>query len=259
MHVEAHNPSDRELCIVVDNVSFDYGAEPILVNVSFVVHRGDYIGVIGPNGGGKTTLLKLMLGLLRPTTGSVKVFGEDVYRLKGERAHIGYVPQRASQIDTNFPATVEEIVASGRTAQVGLFRRFTKTDRLAIDQAIAITDIGRYRSSPISRLSGGERQRVFIARALAGEPEVIILDEPSVGVDVPSQEQFYDFLATLNHQHGLTIVLVSHDIDIVTSEVHSLLCINRKVVCQGPAKDLLKEKDIEELYGRKTHFTFHGH
>jgi zinc transport system ATP-binding protein len=260
MQIEQHNPADQQHCITVDNVSFGYKrGDPVLEDISFSINRGDYLGIIGPNGGGKTTLLKLMLGLLEPTQGKVSVFGQDVYRLKGERAHIGYVPQRSSQIDINFPATVSEIVASGRTARVGLFSRFGAADRAAIERALDITGMVKYRDTLINSLSGGERQRAFIARALAGEPQVLFLDEPTAGVDVASQEQFYGFLAELNHKHGLTIVLVSHDIDVVNNEVHTLLCVNRKVICFGPAKDLLNERYFEQLYGKQAKFTFHGH
>ncbi len=259
MQLDEHPAKDREQCINVEHVSFWYGQESALDDVTFGVSRGDYLGIIGPNGGGKTTLLKIMLGLLKPASGSVKVFGQDIHRLKGERAHIGYVPQRASQVDVNFPATVEEIVSSGRTARVGLFHRLGAADHAAVDRAISIAGMERYRHTLINELSGGERQRAFIARALAGEPQVIILDEPSVGVDVSAQEQFFGFLATLNHEHGLTIVLVSHDIDVVTNEVHSLLALNRRVICHGPAKDLLKENYLKELYGGKVNFAFHGH
>jgi zinc transport system ATP-binding protein len=259
MQIEKHNPSDQAHCIKVENVSFAYGNELILEDINFEVLRGDYLGIIGPNGGGKTTLLKIMLGLLKPTTGRVKVFGQDVYRLKGERPHIGYVPQRSSQLDTNFPATVWEIVSSGRTARAGLFNALDKKDHEAIERALQITGMDKYRDTLINSLSGGERQRAFIARALAGEPQIIMLDEPTVGVDISSQEQFYTFLADLNHKYGLTVILVSHDIDVVNNEVHTLLCVNRKVICYGPAKDLMNENYFEKLYGKKINFTFHGH
>jgi len=259
VQIEQHNPADREHCVKVSNVSFAYGNEPVLEDISFEVKRGDYLGIIGPNGGGKTTLLKIILGLLKPQSGRVSVFGQDVYQLKGERAHIGYVPQRASQVDANFPATVREVVASGRTARVGLFRRFSREDNQAIDRALELAGMAKYRDTLINALSGGERQRAFIARALAGESQIIILDEPTVGVDVTAQEQFYAFLADLNHKYGLTVILVSHDIDVVNNEVHTLLCVNRKMICYGPAKDLLNQNYFEQLYGKKINFTFHGH
>lgn len=259
MQVTQHDPSAQEHCISVQNVSFRYDRDLVLEDVSFTVKRGDYVGIIGPNGGGKTTLLKIILGLLAPAQGTVRVFGSDVYRLKEERAHIGYVPQRLGAIDGAFPATVAELAATGRTARIGLFRRPTAEDRSAIDRALAIADMERWRNALVSELSGGTRQRAFIARALAGEPQVLILDEPTAGVDVPAQERFYAFLADLNHKHGLTIILVSHDIDVVSNEVHTLLCINRRVICQGPASELLTDEYLKQLYGSKIKFTFHGH
>lgn len=259
MHIEQHNLANSDECISVDHLSYRYHNDLVLDDVTFKVRRGDYVGIIGPNGGGKTTLLKTMLGLLKPSTGSVTVFGRDVHALKEERGHIGYVPQRASQIDANFPASVEEIVASGRTARIGVFRKFSDDDRAAIDRALDISGMSRFRRRLISELSGGERQRAFIARAIAGDPQVLFLDEPSVGIDIASQEQFFSFVAALNHEHGLTIVLVSHDIDVVANEVHTLLALNRKVVCFGPAKDLLNENYIKDLYGSRVNFAFHGH
>jgi zinc transport system ATP-binding protein len=253
------NQAAKKQLIELKNVHFNYGDNAVLEDVSFSVAAGDYIGVIGPNGGGKTTLLSIMLGLIKPSSGQVLVFGKKISELKRERAHIGYVPQRLSQLDANFPATVYEIVASGRTAGNGPFHIFSKSDKEAVERAMAIAKVGELRRKLIGDLSGGERQRVMIARSLAGEPKVLILDEPTTGVDIASQEQFYHFLGELNHEHGLTIIFVSHDIDIVANEVHSLLLLNRKVVSYGPAKDMINKHYLDDLYGGKIDFTFHPH
>ena len=151
--------------------------------------------MIGPNGGGKTTLLRIILGLLKPDSGEVRILGMRVDEVK-ERYRIGYIPQKVTQAEFYFPASVEEIVMSGRTARAGLFKRYHQVDNQAITQAMEIAEITEYKSRLIGSLSGGERQRVFIARALAGEPEVLILDEPVVGVDIVSQEKFFDFLVS---------------------------------------------------------------
>ncbi len=241
------------------NVDFCYGDVPVLENVSFDVNAGDYLGVIGPNGGGKTTLLNLMLGLIKPSSGEIKVFGERIAELKKERAKIGYVPQRLSQLDANFPGTVDEIVGSGRTAGNGLFHVFSKIDKAAIERAIEIAGVNDLRKKLIGDLSGGQRQRVMIARALAGDPKLLILDEPTTGVDINAQEQFYHFLGELNHKHHLTIVFVSHDIDIIANEVHQMLLLNKRVVSYGEAKDLINKRYLDELYGNKIDFTFHPH
>ena len=250
--------SEKSFCIDVQNLNFSYNGNPVLENVSFSVKDGEYLGIIGPNGGGKTTLIKIILGLLKPDTGSVKIFGKDIKTFK-ERALIGYVPQRISQSIPQFPATVEEIVRSGRTARVGLFKRFSEQDKIAIEKAMETADVVKHRARLINELSGGERQRVFIARSLAGEPKMLILDEPSVGVDIAAQEKFYTFIEDLNQNHGLAIIFVSHDIDVVAHEVKCLLCLNKSLVCHGLPREFMKEEYLEKLYGKKVKFILHRH
>ena len=245
-------------CIEAENISFSYNGHSVLEKVNFDVKNGEYLGVIGPNGGGKTTLVKIILGLLQPSTGTVKIFGKDIREFK-EKAMIGYVPQRVSQEISQFPATVEEVVRSGRIARIGILKRFNKDDLAAIKKAMEAADVAKHRKNLISELSGGERQRVFIARALAGEPKILILDEPSVGVDIATQEKFYNFIEGLNHDYGLTIIFVSHDIDVVAHEVKSLLCLNKNLVCHGAPKEFIKEKYLEKLYGKEVKFVLHGH
>lgn len=245
-------------CIEVENLSFNYNGHSVLENVSFVVKNGEYLGIIGPNGGGKTTLIKIILGLLHPTGGTIKIFGADIKDFK-EKALIGYVPQRVSQEIYQFPATVEEVIKSGRTARVGVLKRFGKNDLIAIGKAMEAADVADYKTKLLSELSGGERQRVFIARALAGDPKILILDEPSVGIDLSAQEKFYAFIERLNRDFGLTIVFVSHDIDVVAHEVKSLLCLNKNLVCHGVPREFLNEKHLEKLYGKKVKFILHGH
>lgn len=235
--------------IELNNVSFSYDHTPVLENLTFTVRKGEYLGIIGPNGGGKTTLIKIILGLLHPTDGAVTLFGKDRHDFN-EKYRIGYVPQRITQADKNFPATVFEVVRTGRIARLGFFERFTKKDIDAVEHAMEISGIARYRDTLIGNLSGGERQRVFIARALASEPDVLILDEPTVGVDIGAQKTFYDFLASLNHDHHLTIIFISHDIDAVSQETKTVLCLNHNLVCHGLPQDLLNEHILERLYGK---------
>ncbi len=251
-------PAPTRVIIDVHDLSFRYGSVPVLENVSFAVNEGEYLGVIGPNGGGKTTLVKILLGLLRPTSGTVKVFGHDV-RLFREAYRIGYVPQRITQTEVQFPATVREVVASGRTGHVGLFRRFRHEDHDAVDRAMRTTDVHQYRGRLFGTLSGGERQKVLIARALAGDPRILILDEPTVGVDIGAQGKFYAFLADLNERHGITILFVTHDIDVIAREARSVLCLNHGLVCHGSPREFIKEEYMERLYGRKMQFIQHGH
>ncbi|MCC2631313.1 MAG: transporter ATP-binding protein [Patescibacteria group bacterium] len=224
--------------IELRNVSFSFGEERVLEDVSFTVSQGDYIGLIGPNGGGKTTLLKLILGLLQPTAGEVVLFGRSAASSK-ERYKIGYVPQRVSQLDHSFPATVREIVRSGRTARRGFLKGFSLEDQKAVDRAMKVTGVESYQDRLVGQLSGGQRQRAFIAQALAAEPQVLILDEPTVGVDAASQEAFYTFLQEMNQKMGLTIILVSHDLEAVSSEIGSVLCLNRTLAIHGSPEDIL--------------------
>lgn len=235
--------------IELDNVSFSYeNNAPVLENLSFTIHKGDYLGIIGPNGGGKTTLIKIILGLLHPTHGTIKLFGIERHHFE-EKFRIGYVPQRVTQTDKDFPATVLEVVRSGRIARLGFFHGYTKKDSDAIEHAMEISGIAKYRDTLIGNLSGGERQRVFIARALAGEPEVLILDEPTVGVDIGAQKTFYEFLSSLNRDHHLTIVFISHDVDVITEEVKTVLCLNHNLVCHGLPHEMLDEHLLKRLYG----------
>ncbi|MBI5401159.1 MAG: metal ABC transporter ATP-binding protein [Candidatus Yonathbacteria bacterium] len=247
-----------EPCIKLDNVSFTYGNNSVLENLSFSVHKGEYLGIIGPNGGGKTTLIKIILGLLHPTNGTVTLFGKDRHDFK-EKYRIGYVPQRVMQTDKDFPATVFEVVRTGRIARLGFFERFSKKDIAVVERAMAIADIARYRDTLVGNLSGGELQRVFIARALASEPEVLILDEPTVGVDIAVQKTFYEFLASLNRDHNLTILFISHDVDVISQEAKTVLCLNHNMVCHGLPQNLLDEHILKRLYGEHAKRVPHHH
>lgn len=244
--------------IEVNDVSFSYGNTPVLENVSLTVHKGDYLGIIGPNGGGKTTLLKIMLGLLIPQTGTVKLFGTNRNEFK-QWQKIGYVPQKAVNFDSHFPATVYEVAAMGRIARRGLMRSLTKKDHSAIQKALEEVEMAEHRNTLISDLSGGQQQRIFIARALAAEPEIIFLDEPTVGVDVHVQQQFYHLLKKLNRTLGITLVLVSHDIDVVAHEATEVACVNRRLVYDGDPKHFLKTDALKEMYGEHVTFVLHNH
>ena len=184
-----HQVTHSHAIIELDRVCFSYSTEEVIKDVTLEIHKGDYVGIIGPNGGGKSTILKLMIGILKPTDGSVKLFGTDIQGFK-DWEKIGYVPQK-THIEMNFPITVEELVAMGRYGKRGLFRFPTKEDKEKTLQALKQVDMHDFKNRQISDLSGGQQQRVFIARALASEPEVIFLDEPTVGVDIKTQKQFY--------------------------------------------------------------------
>jgi len=227
--------------IEVRNVNFAYGDEAVLKDVNFNVHLGDYLGIVGPNGGGKTTLLKIMLGLLIPQKGTVKLFGEEIENFK-DWFKIGYVPQKAVNFDLNFPLTVGEVVTQGRYGKKRILQRLSKKDHDLIRQALDQVEMWEHKDKIIGSLSGGQQQRVFIARALASQPEVIFLDEPTTGVDQTTQKKFYALLKKLNRELDLTLVLVSHDTNIIVHETTEIACVNKTLIYEScPAKMLQME------------------
>ena len=244
------------LSVELRDVAFSYGGVAALSNISFDVHEGEYLGIIGPNGGGKTTLLKIMLGLIKPDTGAVRLLGQASADFK-ERYRIGYVPQ--GSLNETFPASVEEIVWSGRTPRMGFFSRRQAEDREAVARAMEASGVWDVRGRLIRELSGGQRQRVSIARALASEPEILILDEPSTGIDMAAQETFYGFLAKLNRDLGMTIIFVSHDVGVVAREVGTLLCLNQHMVCHGRPESLVNDNFLEMVYGSHMKSVYHKH
>lgn len=245
-------------CVEFSKVNFSYGNVKALHDISFNIEYGDYLGIVGPNGGGKSTLLKLMLGLEKPSSGKIKIFGVPVEKFR-EKQLIGYVPQKVTQGELQFPATVFEVVKSGRTPKVGVFNRFSKGDIHVVNHAMKIADVSRLRHKQIGELSGGQRQRVYIARALAAGPKILMLDEPTVGVDISAQEKFYSFLEELNSVYGITVIFVSHDIDFVANAVKKVLCLNQNLVCLKSPKDFLKGDYMEKIYGKNVKFVLHKH
>ncbi|MDO9099097.1 MAG: metal ABC transporter ATP-binding protein [Candidatus Methanoperedens sp.] len=217
-----------EKIIEIANINFDSDDISILEDINLVIERGDFLGIIGPNGSGKTTLLKIMLGLIKPKNGTVKLFGENIHHFK-DWHRIGYVAQHAINFDVNFPLSAFEVVSMGRFSKKGLLRNLDKKDLQIIEDALEIVGMKGYKNKRIGELSGGEKQRVFIARALASEPELLILDEPTACVDVRAQKDFYDFLEKLNKERKITLVLVTHDIGTVTSRVGKLACMNKRL------------------------------
>ncbi len=238
--------------IELQNVSFSYGEDLVIKDVSLQVHKGDYLGIVGPNGGGKSTLLKLMIGLNTPTHGKILLYGTEIKKFK-EWSKIGYVSQQVTHIDPHFPMTVEEVVSMGRFSRLGLFHFPTQKDKDIVKEAICQVEMLAFKDRLIGDLSGGQQQRVFIARALAGQPEVIILDEPTVGVDVKTQKQFYSLLQKLNIELDLTLVLVSHELDMVAHEATEIAYVNRELVYHGIPKKFLHSEYFEKLTGKGIH------
>lgn len=238
-----------DICIELNDVSFNYGDLPVLESITTSISEGDFVGIIGPNGGGKTTLLKIILGLLEPKSGEVKIFGHSVREAK-EHYEIGYVPQHIAQVNYSFPTTVFEVVRSGLTRRRGILRPFQKSDDARAKEIMEMIGIGNLSARPLDALSGGQRQRVFIARALAGSPRLLILDEPTVGVDSASENQLDELLTKLNKEQGMTIILVSHDVDAVLAQVKHILCVNRSLVCHTASHHFDKNQYWHDIYGK---------
>jgi zinc transport system ATP-binding protein len=229
-------PDAGPVVLAARDVSFAYGPDPVLEHVSLAVRAGEFAALAGPNGSGKSTLLRILLGLLPAQAGAVEVFGTTPRELR-ERWRVGYVPQRP-RIAPDLPATVEEVVAAGRLAKQGWWRWRGRADREAVDHAldsVALTDQRRKR---LAELSGGQQQRVLIAKALAAEPELLVLDEPIAGVDVESQGLFRDSLVHLVQEHDAAVLLVSHELGAVADSLDHLVVLKRRVVFDGPPADL---------------------
>lgn len=243
----------------VKNLNFSVGEQNILSNISFEIFNAEYIAIIGPNGGGKTTLIRMLLDLEKPTNGEIKIFGKKLSSFN-QWHKIGYVPQRASHVDANFPATVLDIVNMGRTSQRGFFSSMSSEDNEAVKDAMEKMDIYNLKDKMVGTLSGGQRQRVMIARALASKPEILILDEPNTGVDMVSQKSFYALLKQLNIQEKITIVFITHDIGVIADDIARLFTINQKaIICNNP-KQTLSCEDMSELYGIEAHLLYnHKH
>lgn len=211
--------------IRIENVTFGYGRTNVLEDVSTTIRDGDFMGIVGPNGSGKSTLLKIFLGLLKPQKGSVKVFDTDINRFS-QWGKIGYIPQKATSFNQGFPATVEEVVSANLFPMLGLAGRMGKEHREKVDEALRIVNMLEYKKRIIGRLSGGQQQRVFIAKSLVSKPKVLFMDEPTVGIDQKSEESFYELMGSLNRNHGITLVIVTHDIGAIDNRVNRVLCLS---------------------------------
>jgi zinc transport system ATP-binding protein len=242
--------------VEIDNVSFAHGEVSVLEGVNFTVEAGDFLGIIGPNGSGKTTLLRLILGLLSLTRGAVRLFGRPPAHLK-EWGRLGYVPQKAT-FDPSLPATVHEVVASGLVATLGL-RRGGAAGRARVHDVLAQVGMETHAARRIGALSVGQQQRVLIARALVTEPELLILDEPTGGVDPEAQTSFYALLHHLHREREVTLILVSHDIGVVAKEVTRLACLNRRLIFHGRPGDFLGDAALAALYGPAVRPVSHEH
>ncbi len=240
-----------EAVLELNDVSVSFRGRSVLEHVSWRLDAGDFVGVIGPNGAGKSTLLKVVLGLLKPDTGVVKVFGKNPAEVRGR---VGYVPQFA-RLDFEFPICALDVVLMGRLAVRRLFRRYSDHDRTIALEALRRVEMEQFRSRQIGRLSGGELQRVLIARALAAEPKLLLLDEPTASLDSHIGRELYQVLAELSPE--VTIVLVSHDIGVISSHVKTIACLNRRMHYHH-SKEITGEM-IHQVYGCPIDLIAHGH
>jgi zinc transport system ATP-binding protein len=225
------------VAVELKDVSFGYGGGPtVLRDVDLTVNPGELVAIAGPNGGGKTTLVRLALGLERPDTGRALLYGELAHRFS-RRATLGYLAQRA-QLDLDAPATVAEVVAAGRLAAGGLLGPLRRRERAIIDESIDRVGLTTQRSWPLAKLSGGQQQRAFIAKALAGQPSLLVLDEPTTGVDVESQEALAALLDRLHRELAVTVLYVSHEFGAIERYVERLVLVRGGIVFDGPPAEL---------------------
>lgn len=238
--------------IEVERVNFRFNEGPmVLEGVDLHVEDGDFASIIGPNGGGKTTLVKLIVGLLTPTSGRIRVFGRSPQRA---RRRIGYMPQHA-MMDPRFPVRTIDVVMMGRLGRGLRFGGYSSADRVAADAALGQVDLAAVGNQPFSDLSGGQRQRVLLARALVTEPELLLLDEPAANLDTKVEQDFFELLKELNRK--LTIVLVSHDLGFVSGFVRTVICVHRQVDVHPTSE--LDGRMVSEIYGGDVRMVHHQH
>jgi len=249
--------NSSEPVITCSNLSVAYQSTLAVEDVTLSIGAGEFWGILGPNGSGKTTLLRAFLGLVEPIAGSVRVFGERPDQLGDLRHKIGYVPQ-VSNIDFNFPITVKDVVLLGRSHRIGLGKRPKREDSKAVVRALEMVEMGGHLNRQIGQLSGGQRQRILIARALAVEPKLLLLDEPTAALDVGATEGFYAWLHHMHQQLGVTLVLVSHDVGVVSQYVSAVACMNRRLVAHGRPQEILGKESLEDMYGCDAMFFQHG-
>lgn len=228
---------NSEPIIEVQDLSYAYQETSVLKNVNFSIFSGEFLGIIGPNGGGKTTLLRLLMGFLKPTSGSIRIFGTPPNQRTNY--HISYVPQ-ILRFDKQFPISVLELVLMGRLCHLPWYGRFSKNDVEAAKKALSIVKLSAYEKQSIGSLSGGQSQRALIARALVSEPDLLLLDEPTANVDTQSEHEIFDILKGLKKQ--MTILMVTHNLSMVIEHVERVLCVQREVLSLEP-------KEVCEHFG----------
>jgi manganese transport system ATP-binding protein len=250
--MSAQGVPELEPAVVVDAVVVQYERVRALDGVSLTVTTGAALGIVGPNGSGKSTLLKTVAGLVKPTSGTVRVFGRSPGSLPA--GSIGYVPQ-ADDVDFTFPVNVRDVVSMGRYPHLGPFGRFSAHDRSAVDEAIAALDLGKLVNRHISELSGGQQQRAFVARAIAQEPRLLLLDEPTTGVDAATEESLLHIVRALVAD-GLPVMMTTHDLDRAPEWFDRLIVVDRRILADGTPRDVLESGTYASI---REHTHTHGH
>ncbi len=242
--------------VEIRDVSVRYPSGVLALDgINIDVNDKDLIALIGPNGAGKSTLLKVILGLIKPTTGSVRLLGSE--DLTKNLKYVGYVPQSAIARDANMPFTVFETVMLGRTPQAGLLHGVGAKDRQKVEEMLKLFGIFDLKTRKIGQLSGGQSQRVFLAKAMVADPKLLLLDEPTSGVDTTSKTEFYSTLERLNKETGVTVILCSHDIGVITKIANRVLCINRSQFFCGENADFHASTEIHKMYNHPVEIMDH--
>ncbi len=240
----------KEPVLTVQDLCFTYQHAIVLKDVSFSVEQGDFFVVLGPNGGGKTTLLKLCLGILKPDSGTIKVFGQEPPNTSHK---IGYVPQNTG-FNVTFPISALEVALMGRLSRSRLGRIYSAYDYSMAEDALKKVGMWQHRFTPIGHMSGGQRQRVFIARALAADPEILFMDEPTAGVDPEFETHIYELFRQLNER--VTIVLITHDIGVISQYAKTVACVNRTIEVHREGQ--ITKGMLEKAYGCPVELVAHG-
>jgi len=237
--------------IELNNVEFSYGQNVAIRNAGFAVSAGEFLGIIGPNGGGKTTLMRLILGMLKPQSGSIKLLGDDPLRT---RSKAGYIPQETN-LNKNFPISVHDVVLMGLTSTRGIGRSFTHADHERSDQVLEQLGLLKYRKRSIADLSGGQRQKVLLSRALISRPSILFLDEPTASVDTAGEDEIYEHLCAIN-KIGTTVVIITHNIGVLSKYIKSIACVNIDVDFHPDGK--LDDATMSKTFGCQVEIIAHG-
>jgi zinc transport system ATP-binding protein len=245
--------------ISVKNLSFRYNSAEVLSDISFDVMPGDYVGLAGPNGSGKTTLVRSLLGLLKPSVGIVSVFGKSPSDFQ-EWHKIGYLPQKFMASYHHFPATVKEIVSMGLLSKKRFPKRIGPSDEMAIDKALERAGILDIKNNLIHELSGGQQQRVFIAKTIINEPQLLILDEPTIAIDPETRERFFSILENHNQKKKTTIILVTHDVGNIGKYASKMMYLDKRLLFYGTLEEFCHSTDMSHLFGSLSqHLICHRH